>query len=117
MFVTHQWDARTSSKTKAARADTKGEGEPNVETARASRALISNTAAVPAALLERFALPANTVIHHTVHKDSTLPLFQGRVVGGQYFQGKYLAKQCSVLNPAPEISNCIVETLDFEKHN
>ena len=55
---------------------------------RASRSLLSNTETVPAQLLERFPIPPGCVIHHTVHKDTTLPHFQGRVVGGLCFQGK-----------------------------
>ena len=89
--------ARTHSKTQAPPADTQGE-----DVARQSRSLISSMVAVPEALLSRYPPPANTVIHHTVHKDSTLPHFQGRVLGGQVFEGKCLAKQYSIFKLVSE---------------
>ena len=63
------------------------------ETQRASRAAISKTRAVPEWLLRRFPLPENVHVHHTVHKDSTLPLFQGRLCGGEIYESKTLNLQ------------------------
>ena len=60
------------------------------ESARQSRATLSKANSVPEWLLAKYALPPDTVVHHTVHKDATLPLFQGKLCGGQIYDGKSL---------------------------
>ena len=62
----------------------------DAETKRLSRAALSKTAAIPEYLTAKYVIPADTIVHHTVHKDSTLPLFQGKLCGGEVFEGKSL---------------------------
>ena len=58
------------------------------ETRRASRAALSKTRSVPEWLLKKYPLPSDVQVHHTVHKDSTLPLFQGRLCNGEIYESK-----------------------------
>ena len=60
------------------------------ETKRASRAALSKTRSVPDWLLAKYPLPSDVTVHHTVHKDSTLPLFQGRLSNGEVYEAKTL---------------------------
>ncbi|CAE7477642.1 unnamed protein product [Symbiodinium sp. CCMP2592] len=56
--------------------------------ARASRALLSNTCALPPELVEKLPLPDGTMMHMVIHKDRTLPHFQGKLCNGAIFEGK-----------------------------
>ena len=58
------------------------------ETLRQSRAALSRTQSVPEWLLTKYPLPSDVQVHHTVHKDSTLPLFQGRLGNGEIYESK-----------------------------
>ena len=55
------------------------------------RAMLSKAHSVPQWLMSKYVLPGNTIVHHTLHKDSTLPLFQGKLQGNELFEGKILA--------------------------
>ncbi|CAE7765448.1 unnamed protein product [Symbiodinium sp. CCMP2456] len=55
---------------------------------RESRAMLSSTASLPDELLRRFPVPEGSAMHQTVHCDSTLPHFQGRLLGGAFYEGK-----------------------------
>ncbi|CAE7775215.1 unnamed protein product [Symbiodinium sp. CCMP2456] len=58
---------------------------------RVSRALLScSTASLPEKLLASMPVPAECAIHQTVHCDSTLPHFQGRLLNNRCFEGKSL---------------------------
>ena len=57
---------------------------------RESRKCLSKTNQVPEWLLQKYAPPEWALIHHTVHKDNTLPLFQAKIQGGDIFEGKIL---------------------------
>ena len=56
---------------------------------RASRKLLANAQAVPDFLSKRWPLPPGVALYHTTHVDSTLPLFQIRLLNGVY-EGKQL---------------------------
>ena len=58
------------------------------EIQRESRKHLSRTNAIPQWLLEKYAPPEWAHIHHTVHKDSTLPLFQAKLLNNETFAGK-----------------------------
>ncbi|CAE7236724.1 unnamed protein product [Symbiodinium sp. CCMP2592] len=55
---------------------------------RASRSLLSATAAIPKEITDRYELPENVHIHKTVFRDQTLPHYQGKLLGGRLFEGK-----------------------------
>ena len=58
---------------------------------RASRAMLSNsTASLPEKLVAEMPIPDGCAMHCTVHCDSTLPHFQGRLLHNQCFEGKWL---------------------------
>ena len=65
---------------------------------RSTRKMLSTSATVPGWLLEHFDIPENCSVHRTVHKDSTLPHVQGKLLGGRFFEGKHLG--CSRLSVA-----------------
>ena len=65
-------------------------GGNDEETMRESRRFLSKSQAVPGWLLEKYPAPEWALIHHTVHKDSTLPLFQARLQNNETFEGKHL---------------------------
>ena len=81
---------------------------------RDSRAALSKARSVPEWLLLRFPLPDEVMVHHTVHKDSTLPLFQGRLGGGEVFESKTLdvAIQLATIS-----SFCLIERIISEDWN
>ena len=62
----------------------------NVDDKRASRSLLSTSATIPGWLLEHFDVPDNCSVHRTIHKDTTLPHIQGKLLGGRFFEGKKL---------------------------
>ena len=77
------------------------EKEPEEDTlqdrgARSSRSLLSNTSTVPQHLLDKYPIPDSCTISRTIHADNFLPLFQGRLPWGQYFDGKKLGLQLKV---------------------
>ena len=57
---------------------------------RASRSMLSATTTVPQRLLDKFKIPEGCTVSRTVHRDSTLPLFQGRLPLGKIYEGKIL---------------------------
>ena len=57
---------------------------------RDSRKCLSKAEAVPGWLLAKYEPPEWAQIHHTLHRDSTLPLFQGRLANNAVFEGKIL---------------------------
>ena len=59
---------------------------------RESRALLSSTASLPSELLRRIPIPEGSAMHQTIHCDSTLPHFQGRLLGGSFYEGKRLGR-------------------------
>ena len=60
---------------------------------RESRALLSSTPSLPIELLRRFPIPEGSAMHQTtIHCDSTLPHFQGRLLGGSFYEGKRLGR-------------------------
>ena len=60
---------------------------------RASRSMLSATTTVPERLLQMFEIPEGCSISRTVHRDSTLPLFQGRLPLGKLYEGKSLVSK------------------------
>ena len=46
---------------------------------------------VPEWLVQKYPPPIWGTIHHTVHRDSSLPLFQAKLLGQEFFEGKILA--------------------------
>ena len=60
---------------------------------KTSRSMLSSTSTVPEKLLQRFRIPDQCSISRTVHRDSTLPLFQGRLPWGKFYEGKCLVKK------------------------
>ena len=63
------------------------------ERERASRRLLSEAAALPKELTDKFPLVDGVTISHTQHRDNNRPLFQARLTSGQ-FRGKLLV--CSI---------------------
>ena len=63
--------------------------------ARSSRSLLATTGTVPDYLLAKYEVPAGCYVTRTVHVDSTLPLFQGRLPPGRIYESKTLAPQSS----------------------
>ena len=57
---------------------------------RDSRRFSSKTEAVPRWLLEKYKPPESAQVHHTMHRDSTLPLFQGKLANNAVFENKIL---------------------------
>ena len=57
---------------------------------RASRSTLPVTAAIPKEITDRYELPENCHIHKTVFRDSTLPHYQGKLLGGRVYEGKFL---------------------------
>ncbi|CAE6965504.1 unnamed protein product [Symbiodinium sp. CCMP2592] len=57
---------------------------------RASRALLTKSSAVPEFLTSKFPIPAWGLIHHTISKDGSSPLFQAKLGGKEIFEGKSL---------------------------
>ena len=53
-----------------------------------TRSMLSATSTVPERSLQRFKIPDQCSISRTVHRDSTLPLFQGRLPWGKFYEGK-----------------------------
>ena len=67
-----------------------GEATPNPPTGqqnRASLALPSSTASLPEDLVQLMPIPDGAAMHQTIHCDSTLPHFQGRLLGNCFFEG------------------------------
>ncbi|CAE7490987.1 unnamed protein product [Symbiodinium sp. CCMP2592] len=60
--------------------------------ARVSRAALSTTTSLPPELTREFPLPEGTSMHMVTHKDRTLPHFQGKLLSGEIFDGKRLAR-------------------------
>ena len=60
------------------------------ERAKASRSLLSSTKSVPQHLLDEYPIPDACTISRTIHADNFLPLFQGRLPWGQFYDGKSL---------------------------
>ena len=58
---------------------------------RSSRSLLATTATVPDYLLQKYEIPIGCYVTRTVHVDSTLPLFQGRLPPGKIYESKPLA--------------------------
>ncbi|CAE7411251.1 unnamed protein product [Symbiodinium necroappetens] len=66
------------------------DARPAVPDGRASRALLSNACALPPELVSELPLPEGTAMHMVLHKDRTLPHFQGRLTSGEVWDGKPL---------------------------
>ena len=62
------------------------------ERAKASRSLLSSTKSVPQHLLDEYPIPDACTISRTIHADNFLPLFQGRLPWGQFYDGKSLGQ-------------------------
>ena len=58
---------------------------------RASRTMLSATTSVPQQLLDDFAIPPGCAISRTIHVDTCLPHFQGRLPAGKFHEGKNLS--------------------------
>ncbi|CAE7426242.1 unnamed protein product [Symbiodinium sp. CCMP2456] len=65
---------------------------------RESRALLSETTTIPAELLARFPLPSGCTMYRIIHRDSTLPHFQGKLLANASFEGKF--SSAASYNPA-----------------
>ena len=68
--------------------DAMGETQQDERHLAASRALLSNAAAIPPDLNEELRFPPGVHIFHTQFKDSSLPHFQARLPEGESFQSK-----------------------------
>ena len=82
------------------------------ERVRASRRLLSEAAALPKELTDRFPLMDGVTFSHTQHRDSSRPLFQARLASG-LFRGKLLG--CSIMS---RMCVCFdsVTRMDAEQH-
>ena len=58
---------------------------------RAARIALSKAQAIPEWLQSRWPWPADTMVTHTMHRDSYLPHFQGKLAKGEKFEGKPLS--------------------------
>ena len=64
--------------------------EKKEEERRESKRLLWKATVVPEWLLERYTIPDLCSITHTLHKDKSLPHFQGRLPSGRQYNGKTL---------------------------
>ena len=70
--------------------DTNMDKGAETEKPRASRTMLTSTSTVPQALLDEFPIPNGCAISRTIHVDSCLPHFQGRLPAGMFHDGKIL---------------------------